>query len=127
MRHMLSILEMQNKLQHKGIELWAGCMNGVETDQKNMVKYNQRDVKVLEPLYETLLPWIKSHPNVALWLMPREKPMCPKCGSTSLRFKGYKRTSVLSYEQYVCKDCGSYSRARIAEERGDNKRRDILV
>ena len=126
LRHMLDLLELDNKLQHKGMELWREVMDGVEESQRDMEAYNIQDLLVLEDLYNELLPWITNHPNVALWMDPSDDPKCPKCGSESLRFKGYKRTSVLSYKQFHCKSCGAWSRTRFAEERGENRRTDIL-
>jgi transposase-like protein len=78
---------------------------------------------LLEELYLRLLPWISSHANVALWLPVDGDKKCPKCGSKHLRFKGYKRTKVLQYKQYLCKDCGTYSRERYADK---PIRKDIL-
>lgn len=126
LRHMLDVLDLDNKLEHKGMELWTGVMHGNKEDQSTMEEYNVQDVIVLERLYEELLPWIAGHPNVALWMEPSDEPKCPHCGSTDLRFKGYKRTSVLTYRQYRCNGCGSYPRERHAEERGENRRTDVL-
>ena len=126
------------KVQHKGQQLWTDCMAGVELydfgddvpehiheSWGTMQEYNEEDVRLLPKLYERLRPWIKNHPNMALWMDPDEEPKCTHCGSTNLRFKGYKRTKVLAYKQYLCNDCGTYSRARTADEsfRG---RKDVL-
>lgn len=128
MRHLLKICSIENKLDHKGMALWTGCMDGVAEDQADMEAYNLRDVEALDELYDELLPWITGHPNIGLWLDVREdgKKYCDRCGSTDLRFKGYKRTLVLSYRQYRCNSCGSYPRERFAEEVGKNRRTDIL-
>jgi hypothetical protein len=126
MKNMLKILSLDNKLEHKGMELWTGCMAGNKDDQKVMTEYNLQDINVLEPFYKELLPWIDNHPNMALWMDESSEPLCKNCGSTNLRFKGYKRTSVLSYKQYQCQDCLTWQRARNAEERGPNRRSDVL-
>jgi len=126
MKNMLKILSLDNKLEHKGMELWTGCMAGNKEDQQTMTDYNIQDILVLEPFYQELLPWIDNHPNVALWMDPSSEPTCKNCGSTNLRFKGYKRTSVLSYRQYQCLDCKTWQRARYAEEVGKKRRSDVL-
>jgi hypothetical protein len=126
LKHMLSILSLENKLEHKGMELWTGVMAGNKEDQKIMEEYNIRDISTLEPLYYELLPWIKGHPNVGLWMEPADVPLCTHCGSSKLRFKGYKRTSVLSYKQYQCQNCLTWNRERYSEEVGENRRKDIL-
>ena len=126
MQHMLDILDLGSKMEHKGMELWTNCMKGVEADQADMEAYNIQDVEVMLDLYAELRPWIRNHPNVALWMEPSDEPTCPKCGSTNLRFKGYQRTSVLTYKQYKCNSCGSYSRERYAEDAGKQRRKDVL-
>lgn len=125
MNHILEILELDSKIKHKGMELWTGCMHGEAEDQQIMQDYNLRDVEALEELYKDLLPWIRNHPNRGLWMEEGTDPICPSCGSTHLRFKGYKRTRVLQYKQYQCKDCKTYSRARYASE--PKRRKDILT
>lgn len=123
MNHMLNLLSLETKLNHKGFDLWRGCMDGNRQDRKEMVEYNVQDVNVMTQLYEKLIPWIDNLPNRALWMDETIEPTC-RCGSTNLRFKGYKRTKVLSYKQYKCNDCGSYMRERQAADRG---RKDILT
>ena len=129
MKHMLDILSLENKLEHKGMELWTNVMKGVKEDQAIMEEYNIQDVIVMEDLYKELLPWIDNHPNRGLWMQQGEEPICPNCGSQHLKIKSYKRTRVLSYRQWLCLDCGFYPRERFAEETMKNKGRrfDILT
>ena len=127
MNHMLHILGLESKMEHKGMELWTNCMQGVKADQKTMEEYNTQDVAVLGDLYLELRPWINNHPNVGLYMTPTQTPTCPICGGTALRFKGYKRTKVLTYRQYHCQECGAYPRARYAEDVGKSRRKDILT
>ena len=126
MNHMLKILGLGHKMEHKGMALWTGCMAGLKEDQDTMEAYNIQDVIVMEPFYELLRPWITNAPNLTLWIAPGTEQRC-RCGSTNLRFKGYKRTSVLSYKQFHCMDCGAYPRERFAQERGRNRRFDVLT
>lgn len=128
MKHMLSLLELDSKLEHKGMELWTECMAGDKEAQQIMMDYNVQDVAVMQELYEMLRPWIRNHPNEALWMEPEPdgKLRC-RCGSTDLRFKGYKRTKVLRYKQYKCNACGFYPRERYAIDSGKDKREDVLT
>lgn len=126
MKHILHILGLESKLEHKGFALWTGCMNGDKEDQKTMEAYNLRDVEALEELYEELNPWIRNLPNAALYMEPGIEKRC-RCGSTELRFKGYKYTKVSSYKQYKCNSCGTYMRERYAEHSGKNRRQDVLT
>jgi DNA polymerase elongation subunit (family B) len=111
------------KVENKGIKLWADCLAGVTAAWKKMERYNKRDVSILIRLYNKLKPWIPNHPNLALWLDPSDELKCRGCGGTHLRFKGYKRTSVLSYKQYVCEDCGTWQRERT----NTGRRKDVMA
>ena len=126
MQHMLLLAGHEGKLEHKGMELWTDVMAGKKPAERVMEQYNIQDVTELENLYQDLLPWIKNAPNQALYTKPGSKKMC-RCGSTKLRFKGYKRTSVMSYRQYHCQNCGAYPRERFAVETGTKRRSDILT
>ncbi len=127
MNHMLYLLGLDSKVQHKGMELWTNCMQGVQEDQELMEDYNAQDVVVMNDLYQELLPWMDKHPNLALFMEPSDTPYCPNCLSTDLRFKGYKHTRVLSYRQYHCQSCGFYPRERFTIHTGKNRRKDILT
>ena len=128
LKYYLRILGMENKLEHKGMELWTGCMQGVKEDQAVMEEYNFQDVEIMPELYAELYPWMKGVPNEALYMEPNEdgKLTC-RCGSTNLEFKSYKHTKVLSYKQYRCRDCGSYMRERYAENVGKRRRKDVIT
>lgn len=99
------------KTQHKGMALWAGCAEGNEKDQRVMKRYNIQDVRLLEKLYKRLLPWIKQHPNMALYFDPK-RPVCHACGSSHLQKRGFASTNTMTYQRYQCQSCGSWSRER---------------
>lgn len=128
LKYYLRILGLDSKLEHKGMALWTGCMDGVAEDQHIMEQYNMQDVDVMPELYEILYPWLKNVPNEALYMEPAEngKLSC-RCGSTNLRFKGYKHNRTLSYKQYLCEDCGSYLREKSTALKGDKRRYDITT
>lgn len=104
-------LGLQSKLAHKGMKLWAGCMEGDQKDWKKMKQYNIQDVKMLPALYNKLLPWIDNHPNSALYL-PESVEVCTNCGSTHIVRKGVEHLSTQSYHRYKCMDCGTNMRGR---------------
>lgn len=124
MNHMLKLLDLEQKVQHKGMGLWTGCMNGDKQDQADMIRYNVGDITTLESLYYQLQPWITNHPNRAIWMPPGETPICGNCGSTDLRFKGYKPAKVLAYKQYRCNNCGAYPRERLPVK--ESRRGDVM-
>jgi hypothetical protein len=124
--YMLNLLSLEHKIETGGFQLWLDVMDGVPEACATMEEYNVQDVVVMEDLYYELRPWIRNHPNVALYMEPSDELKCTHCGSTNLRFKGYKRTQVLSYKQHLCNDCGTYNRERFAEETGKARRTDVL-
>ena len=78
-----------------------------------MLKYNKRDVTLLEEVYLKLRPWIKAHPNLNNFC-DQELPVCSICGSEKLEeVEGeYYYTTTGKYKLYRCKDCGALTRGR---------------
>lgn len=98
-------LGLGNKVVHKGMALWRGCMDGDSKSWKTMQKYNIQDVLLLEKLYHRILPWIRTHPNQGLFT---KKPVCPRCASTKVQSRGVARTATLSYQRFQCTSCGGW-------------------
>lgn len=115
-------LGLEAKLQHSGMDLWTGCMNGDAASWKVMKDYNIQDVNLLPQLYLLLLPWIKNHPNHALY-QDTDRPVCPNCGSHNVKMNGKEHTKTLTYQRYRCKDCLTPIRGRkniVSKEKRDN-------
>jgi DNA polymerase elongation subunit (family B) len=93
-------------------QLWVDCMNKDARAWKLMEKYNKNDVVMLENLYNKLLPWIKGHPNVALY-KERTEQRCPRCGGKHYQSRGYIYTATCRYNRYRCSDCGTWFRDRV--------------
>lgn len=108
---MAQVLGVGAKTEHKGMSLWRDCMNGCDKAWKIMRKYNINDVIIMQKVYHKLRPWIKIHPNHALFTESK-KPVCPNCGSTSLQYRGYAHTHTMTYHRLQCNDCGKWSRER---------------
>lgn len=108
-------LGLGRKLPHKGMDLWAGCMNGNKADQRTMERYNRQDVRLLERVYVELLPWIKGHPNHGIYL--GRAAVCPNCGGHNMRSNGWRYTHVAVYRRLICSGCGAPSRSYAAEKR----------
>lgn len=104
-------LGLGSKTKHMGMDLWKECMAGNDKAWKIMKKYNKQDVILLEKLYDRLLPWIKTHPNHALY-SDSNRPVCPNCGSEHVVKKGVETTLTMSYQRYRCGDCGTPLRGR---------------
>lgn len=90
--------------------LWDRCMKGDDESLKYMEIYNRHDVELLEEVYLRLRPWIKAHPNVALYVESTE-PACANCGGNHLSYVGNYYTQTGKYETYRC-DCGALNRMR---------------
>jgi len=99
-------LGLGSKESHEGHDLWVKCMNGDKDAWKRMESYNIQDVVLLESLYSTLLPWIKSHPNHNLYT---SDTVCPTCSGHRLQKRGTAVSITGTYQRYQCKDCGSWS------------------
>ena len=90
--------------------LWLRVMRGDKSAIKEMVHYNKGDVDLQEKVYNYLLPYMKSHPNIARG----DSFECPKCGSDSTQRRGtYATRTGVVYHRHVCNRCGSWSRSRI--------------
>jgi DNA polymerase elongation subunit (family B) len=101
------------KISTGGYELWKRCLKGDAEALDHMSKYNIQDVLLLEELYVKFRPWIKSHPNVALY-MDLTEPVCTNCGSIDLDDSGgyYYTTNVNKYDSVRCLGCGAPGRKR---------------
>ncbi len=76
-----------------------------------MREYNIQDVITLEQVYLLMRPFMKKHPNVAVF-EEVDKVLCPKCGSSHIQWRGYVTTNVYKYKKFQCQGCGGWSRTR---------------
>jgi RNase P subunit RPR2 len=105
--------------------LWRGCMEGDLEKIEEMRTYNVQDVVLLEEVYLKLRPYIKSHPNVGLY-METEKAVCGNCGSSELIEDGkFYYTMTGKYKTLRC-GCGAISRYRVSSVSKD-KRKNMVV
>lgn len=103
------------KLEHEGIELWWGCMNGDKQCWKRMKNYNKQDVVLLEEYYNIVRPWISNHP--ALNVLAHRPASCPKClGENINAGMKYRATNTNLYQYFRCMDCGGTMKERIPEK-----------
>ncbi len=112
-------LGVGKKHQHQGFELWVKCMNKDDAAWEEMETYNKQDVQLLEDVYKIFLPWIRNHPNRALYSQDA-LDSCPNCGSNHLVKRGFSYTASGMYQRYRCGDCGSWSHDRTNSQRQPN-------
>lgn len=115
---------VDKKLDTGGFELWKRCINGEEEALREMSTYCENDVRILEQMYFKLRPYIKNHPNLALY-MESDYEVCPNCGSDKLKWGFLYRTRVNQYECAKCQDCGAYMRSR--KSNLDKNRKALLL
>lgn len=94
------------KVQNRGMRLWIDCMAGDEQAWKDMETYAKKDTLLLEPLFNTLKPFIKAF-NMALFT--GSEFACPHCGSESVQKRGFDRTLASKRQRYQCNDCRLWS------------------
>jgi predicted RNA-binding Zn-ribbon protein involved in translation (DUF1610 family) len=106
------ILKLPGKLPHPGFDMWLGCMRNDAKYWKLMLKYNKRDVTLLEAVYDKLKPWAENHPSFRKWKDKGRVVECPKCGSNELHKRG-TRASLNSISQvYQCSSCASWTHGK---------------
>lgn len=120
LEYLATVLNLKNRKDgHKkypGFELWLGVLANVLDAWDEMREYNIQDVLVLEELYLLMRPYMRSHPNLAVYNEePDGKCHCPKCSSTDIQWRGYAHTSVGRYRRFQCNDCGGWGRTRFSE------------
>lgn len=106
------------KVSHTGHNLWMQCLQRDPKAWALMKKYNREDVRLTDELYEYLRPWIKGHPHVGLYLGD-DVDRCSNCGSEDLERRGFAHTAISTFQQYRCRECGSWSRSGKAVARVD--------
>jgi DNA polymerase elongation subunit (family B) len=118
LEYLAKVLECTPKGGHKnfpGFELWLECLRGNIEAWDEMRHYNIQDVTTLEEIYLKMRPYIKNHPNVAVYDQVDDRPHCPKCGSDHVQSRGYVMTNVFKFRKFQCQSCGGWSRTRISE------------
>lgn len=125
LNYVAGYLNLGQKIEHKGMELWRDCMAGNDKAWRLMERYNKGDVTLLEKVYEVLRPWVPNHPNHALF-NSADAPTCPNCGGTHLQRRGFYYTKTMRYQRYHCQTCGAWSRER-ATDLDKEDRRNILT
>ncbi|MCL6408195.1 hypothetical protein EXT70_21515, partial [Dickeya dadantii] len=100
------------KLSNEGASLWRRCMEGDPEAFEEMESYNIGDIPTLEELYLTVRPFMRKHPNIALFHPDQSVMRCVRCGSDDLvEEKGKSAHTFLSkFKVYRCQECGSCAR-----------------
>jgi hypothetical protein len=105
-------LELGEKLEHEGFELWLKCMAGDPAAWNKMREYNIRDTYLLELVYKRIRAWDKRAPNISLMYDDNHR-RCLVCGCTELKeIPQATYTSVSVFPTFRCRNCGKTMRGR---------------
>jgi len=102
--HVAPYLGVGSKMKHEGFDLWRRVVEGDKKAWEKMARYCKQDVRLLEPLYLKLRPYIKTHPYIG-----DRANTCPHCGSTDIQHRGTRRTKAFFIERLHCTSCGAWS------------------
>jgi len=125
--HKLDSLAAFLNIARKGesnFSLWKRSVTGDSNALAELTEYCMQDVVVLEELYTKLRPWIKSHPNMGLYI-DTDKTVCPNCGSDNLNWQGYYYTNSGKYRAFRC-ECGAVGRSRHSDV-SESKSKTLVV
>jgi len=107
------ILGTEMKMDAGGFETWIGCLKGDKESLLKMEEYNRKDINVSEEVYVKIMPWIKNHPNLALYYQD-DMHRCRNCGSENVSFSDkFYDTGLNRYSTVRC-ECGAIGRARVS-------------
>lgn len=88
-------------------ELWRNVMRGDKKALTDTVSYCKQDVRLLESVYDKLLPYMKSKLNRAAFT--EDKTACPSCGEDALIGRGKTITVTWGVRQRMsCQKCGKW-------------------
>ena len=113
------ISRLGNKIETGGFDLWLRCLKGDQKAFKDMVKYCDQDVQLLEYLYLYMISFIKPHPNLNLFSLDNVN-RCTSCMSDDIQYTGDYHTTVSVFDEYKCNCCGSTFRARKGVKKNKN-------
>lgn len=105
--------ELGGKMKHDGFDLWLQCLAGDEKAWRKMRAYCSADTVLTGRLYDRIRPWIRNHPNMALFAGDDEK-RCRLCGCDDVVVlpKSEALTTVTAYSVHHCRWCGGIARSK---------------
>jgi len=116
---------LSNKMETEGISLWINVQRGCAKALETMLSYNATDVVILEEVYKKFVP-LNAGFNQGL-LTDHDGHVCSNCGSHDVQKTGrLVHTSVSSFEEFECTDCGTKLRGRV-NILPKEKRKNLLV
>ncbi len=103
-------------------------MAGNKDSWDKMTSYCGQDLRVMEEVYLRLRPYVKNHPNLAIYEdFPGDAiTRCPKCMSANIVKNGYQTSNISKFRKYRCSDCGNRSIRGATNLLRAEERREIM-
>jgi hypothetical protein len=111
------LLGLDGKL-HTEPGLWLRVLKGDAEAIRSMVRYNKRDVELLEQIFLRLRPYMPDYLNAELF----GGEGCHQCGGTQFRSNGFRYTATCAYRRLQCVDCGAWSKELKAAKKATKTR-----
>ena len=97
--------------------LWLRVLKGDRAAIREMVRYNRRDVLLLERVFEKLRPYVAAR-------LVSSVQNCPRCAAGRLQARGFQQSLVATYQRYQCLQCGGWSR-KLKSEKEQGERPEV--
>jgi DNA polymerase elongation subunit (family B) len=98
-------LGVGSKLSTSGKKLWTRIFKGDTKAEREMDRYNIRDVSVTTKCALAMRDVTTNWPNQNIG---SKTPVCRACGGKHLHKRGFLYTSTTKRQRYQCLDCGTY-------------------
>lgn len=121
LKYLNKFLKLAEQKDDSNYGMWVRAVEGDDTAIEEMLEYNKQDVVALEELYVRIRPWMKSHPNLALYVDSTES-LCPTCTSDNLQWNGYYYTPAGKYASFRCLTCGALGRSPYSSLTADQRK-----
>lgn len=111
-----SRLGIPTKTDKYDVKTARAAVAGDVKAQRKLAAYNKGDIIASEELYLATRTWMKSHPNMGLY-MDGDVKRCGRCGNAELQRRGFAYTDESKFQQYACvgdKGCGAWMRGKQA-------------
>ena len=95
----------EGKLKHSGMSMWVRCLEGDPAAFREMKKYNIVDVQILERVFNRLVPYSTSFPDLNMWT---KAGACPSCQSTHVTQRGFNVAKTRRTQRLQCQSCGHW-------------------
>jgi uncharacterized protein YprB with RNaseH-like and TPR domain len=95
------LLGLGQKVKHEGLQMWIDVMDGCPKARRKMATYCAGDVRLLEDVYNRVLPYLVDHPHMG-------RGECPSCGSGHAQLRGYHKTASFWTERLQCQKCAKW-------------------